>query len=48
MSARMMSLNIINGIEEVMNTFEPRKTYDLIKYDKSEILTNYVDQKFIY
>lgn len=48
MSARMMSSNIIDGIEEVMDKFKPRATYDLVKYDKSEVLTNYVDQKFVY
>lgn len=48
MSARMMSKNIIDGLNEAMEKFVPRKNFDLIKYDKKEVLTNFVEQKFVY
>lgn len=48
MSARWMSKNIMDGIDETLSKFKPRSSFDLIKYDSSEVQTNFVEQKFIY
>jgi glycosyltransferase involved in cell wall biosynthesis len=48
MSARWMSKNIIDGVDETLSKFVPRSSFDLTKYDKSQVATNFVEQKFIY
>jgi hypothetical protein len=36
MSARLMSKNIIDGIEETFNKWEPRHAFELIKVEPLE------------
>ena len=42
MSARWMSKNIIDGIDETFTTWVPRKRYDLIKVETPEQPKHYV------